>query len=80
MRGRSPCCVTTKSTKNVSSAGRPSAVPRIIDKKGYVVGVLRAWFDPKTSGDKYLEGYLEGGGEHGTPGSFELLASWGTVS
>ncbi len=27
----------------------------IIDEKGYVVGIVSIWFDPKMSGDKYLE-------------------------
>ncbi|QDU58492.1 hypothetical protein Pan181_47290 [Aeoliella mucimassa] len=27
----------------------------IIDEKGYVVGVMTVWFDPKMSGDEYLE-------------------------
>lgn len=27
----------------------------VIDIKGYVVGVMTVWFDPKTSGEKYLE-------------------------
>jgi len=27
----------------------------IIDKKGYVIGVMTVWFDPKMSGDNFLE-------------------------
>ena len=27
----------------------------IIDEKGYVVGVMTVWFDPKVSGDNFLE-------------------------
>jgi len=27
----------------------------IIDEKGYVVGVMTVWFDPKMSGDNFLE-------------------------
>ena len=28
----------------------------IVDEKGHLVGVMTVWFDPKMSGEKYLEG------------------------